>query len=185
MLAWPGPSEPSTNGNPAEGFCLSPLAVLLFASRLAFIISDATGRQSPPLVGTSRWASAIRGWCYALRGARPRSGRLRQAASHRPVLDQLRVGGFRLSAAGGLLSFAQAVHGATMRLRNEISIAVGDRTIRGWYVTKRGMVTVTSEFGSKTSRIGSLSPESLARTMLRELLDHDEQRKRLAVREED
>jgi hypothetical protein len=72
-----------------------------------------------------------------------------------------------------------------MRLHNEISVAVGDRIIRGWYRTSRGKVMVTSEFGEKTARIGSLPPEGLARTMLRELLADDEQRKRLAVREQE
>ena len=68
-----------------------------------------------------------------------------------------------------------------MRLRNEISVAVGDRIIRGWYLSRRGMVTVTSEFGEKTTRIGGVPPESLARTMLRELLVDEEQRKRPAA----
>jgi hypothetical protein len=71
-----------------------------------------------------------------------------------------------------------------MRLRNEIRVAVGDRTVCGSYLTCRGMVTVTSEFGEKTARIGSVPPDGLARTMLREFLADDEQRKRLAVREE-
>jgi hypothetical protein len=72
-----------------------------------------------------------------------------------------------------------------MRLRNEVSIAVGDRMIRGWYLSRRGMVTVTSEFGEKTTRIGAMPPEGLARVMLRELLADDEQRRRLAMREEE
>jgi hypothetical protein len=71
-----------------------------------------------------------------------------------------------------------------MRLRNEISVTVDDRTVRGWYLTKRGMVTVTSEFGDKTTRISNVPPWSLARMMLRELLVDEEQRKRLAVRKE-
>jgi hypothetical protein len=72
-----------------------------------------------------------------------------------------------------------------MRFRNEINVAVGDRIIRGWYLSRRGMVTVTSEFGEKTARIAGVPPEGLARTMLRELLADDEQRRRLTVREED
>ena len=54
-----------------------------------------------------------------------------------------------------------------MRLHNEISVAVGDRIVRGWYFTRRGMVTVTSEFGEKTARIGSVPPEGLAYNIAR------------------
>jgi hypothetical protein len=53
---------------------------------------------------------------------------------------------------------------------SEISVAVGNRVVRGRYRTNRGMVTVISEFGEKTTRIGAVPPKSLARMMLRELL---------------
>jgi hypothetical protein len=48
-----------------------------------------------------------------------------------------------------------------------------------------GRWRITSEFGDNTTRIGSLPPEGLARMMLSELLADEEQRKRLAVREDD
>lgn len=51
----------------------------------------------------------------------------------------------------------------------DISFEVGDRRIHGLYRVDRGMVTVTYDGREKTTQVGGMPPEALARQILREL----------------
>ena len=62
---------------------------------------------------------------------------------------------------------------------DEIAIERGGKTYKGYYEVSKGIVTVTTPmYGSKSTQVGNSPPATLARIMLRELIDEDEARER-------
>lgn len=57
--------------------------------------------------------------------------------------------------------------------RDEIEIEVDGRVVKGSYVVERGMITVYGPAGSRSTQLGGSArmPETLARVILRELVD--------------
>ena len=55
------------------------------------------------------------------------------------------------------------------------SVAIQHRgkTYAGEYVVARGMITVYGENGSKTTRLGAVSAETMAADLLREIVDEN------------
>ena len=54
---------------------------------------------------------------------------------------------------------------------HEITIEDKGKTFQAYFYVERGIVTVVSCFGQKSTQIGSSPAESIARIMLRELID--------------
>ena len=52
-----------------------------------------------------------------------------------------------------------------------IEIERGGKTYRGSYRVRRGILTVTTLYGEKSTQVGGLAPEALARIPLLELVD--------------
>ena len=52
-----------------------------------------------------------------------------------------------------------------------IAIEKDGKTYRGSYRVSRGILTVTSLYGEKSTQVGGLAPEVLARILLLELVD--------------
>lgn len=52
-----------------------------------------------------------------------------------------------------------------------VSIELEGRTYSGRYRVERGVITVSTTSGSKTTQLGRLPEEALARLLLRELVD--------------
>ena len=50
-----------------------------------------------------------------------------------------------------------------------IEIQIDGRTVRGTYYVEKGIVTVTTLYGRKSTQVGGSSPESIARLLLRSL----------------
>jgi hypothetical protein len=63
------------------------------------------------------------------------------------------------------------------RLMSEVRVVVDGRIYTGQMKTKRGLVTVTTPYGEKTTQVGGSPPEITARTMLRELVKAEKARK--------
>ena len=66
----------------------------------------------------------------------------------------------------------------TQKTHNYIPVTIDyqGKQHRGSYYEERGMITVSSQYGSKTTQIGHSTAELLAATMLRELLDEAKHR---------
>jgi hypothetical protein len=56
----------------------------------------------------------------------------------------------------------------------EVTTEINGRKIRGSYTTHKGMVTVRSADGTKSTKIGGSAPETLAQKLLRELARENE-----------
>lgn len=54
---------------------------------------------------------------------------------------------------------------------NKVSIERDGQTYQGWYVVEQKVITVSTSWGEKSTQVGGLRPESLAKIMLRELVD--------------
>jgi hypothetical protein len=52
---------------------------------------------------------------------------------------------------------------------NDISFEIGDRRVHGLYRVEHGILTVTYEGREKSTQLGGMPPETLARQLLREL----------------
>jgi hypothetical protein len=53
----------------------------------------------------------------------------------------------------------------------EITDVYGGKITKAWYRRSGRMVTVRTSFGSKTAQISGSTPDSLVRTLLRELVE--------------
>ncbi len=51
----------------------------------------------------------------------------------------------------------------------DISVEVGGRRLSGHFMVEKGMITVTYNGQQKTTQVGGMPPEALARQLLREL----------------
>jgi hypothetical protein len=51
----------------------------------------------------------------------------------------------------------------------DVSFEVGDRRVHGLYKVEHDMITVTYNGREKTTQVGGMPPETLARQLLREL----------------
>ena len=60
---------------------------------------------------------------------------------------------------------------------SEVRVVVDGRIYTGQMKTKRGLVTVTTPYGARTTQVGGSPPEIAARTMLRELVKAEKARK--------
>ena len=56
-------------------------------------------------------------------------------------------------------------------LEHELTIRRDGKLIKGKYRCENGMIHVSSAFGQKSTRLGAIPPEVLARIILPELLD--------------
>jgi hypothetical protein len=61
--------------------------------------------------------------------------------------------------------------------RTDITIEMNGVTYGGWFETSRGLVTVHTLYGSKSTQTGNTPPEVLAKMMLRELVEEEKGRK--------
>ncbi len=61
-----------------------------------------------------------------------------------------------------------------MHTGKEVTINIGDQTYTGSYTVTGGkhpIVKISSEYGTKTTQVGGSTPETIARIMLRELVE--------------
>jgi hypothetical protein len=61
--------------------------------------------------------------------------------------------------------------GFNARNQQQITVEHKGRILRGTYIVWRGTITLSSGLARTTALIGGILPESLARSMLRELAD--------------
>jgi hypothetical protein len=61
----------------------------------------------------------------------------------------------------------------TVGVWREITDVYGGKITKAAYKLSDRMVTVKTSFGSKTAQIGGHTPDGLARTLLRELVDRE------------
>ena len=62
---------------------------------------------------------------------------------------------------------------STLPQRFEVTIDINGQAYSGYYTLTGGkvpMITVDSEYGSKSTQLGGMPPERLAKTLLRELV---------------
>ncbi len=55
-------------------------------------------------------------------------------------------------------------------MKNTVAIEVNGKTHMAFYVVAKKIITVSTGLGSKSTQLGSLPPEHLARILLRELI---------------
>ena len=61
-----------------------------------------------------------------------------------------------------------------MQMEKEVTIEIADQTYSGFYTVTSGrhpIVKISSEYGTKATQVGGATPESIARIMLRELVE--------------
>ncbi|MCY1369854.1 hypothetical protein D9M68_977530 [compost metagenome] len=58
-------------------------------------------------------------------------------------------------------------------MTNPVSIELNGRTYSGRYRVEKGIITVSTMSGSKSTQLGRLPEEALARMLLRELVDEE------------
>ncbi len=58
----------------------------------------------------------------------------------------------------------------------EVKVEIDGKSYIASYVVDRGVVRVTSGYGSKATQVGASSPEHIARILLRELLAEQQTR---------
>ncbi len=64
-----------------------------------------------------------------------------------------------------------------MQTEGEVTIKIYDQAYRASYIVTGGKhptVKISSEYGTKTTQVGGSTPESIARIMLRELVEEAE-----------
>ncbi len=59
----------------------------------------------------------------------------------------------------------------------DITVEIDGKTYSGRVEVSRDLVTVSTPYGSKTTQIGGSPAESIARTLLREIVQAEKQRK--------
>jgi hypothetical protein len=62
-------------------------------------------------------------------------------------------------------------------MSEEIKVEIDGRTYLGRVEVSRDLVTVSTPYGSKTTQIGGSPAESIARILLREIVQAEKQRK--------
>ncbi|HWI05560.1 MAG TPA: hypothetical protein VNT52_17270 [Acidimicrobiales bacterium] len=61
--------------------------------------------------------------------------------------------------------------------RSEITVEIDGQTFSGSYEVARGIITVSTAYGRKSTQVGSTPPDTLARILLRELVQAEKGRK--------
>jgi hypothetical protein len=56
-------------------------------------------------------------------------------------------------------------------MSNPITIEVNGQSVNGRYTVRGGMITVSTIHGSKTTQVGNMNTEALAKMLLRELVE--------------
>jgi hypothetical protein len=56
-------------------------------------------------------------------------------------------------------------------VKREVSIEYKGKTYNATYTVEKGIITVSTLYGKKATQVGGSPPESLARIMIRELVD--------------
>ena len=61
-------------------------------------------------------------------------------------------------------------------MSEQVLVEVGGKSYTGHYMVEKGMLTVSTLTGRKTTQLGGSTPASLARILLRELVEEERKR---------